>query len=254
MEILNDQKKTCKRPCRSKAPCRERAGILAGGLIFIAIGVLLLLRNLGAIDPALYRVLLSWQMLLVVAGIWLICARHLVSGVLLAGVGAFFMIPLLTPVGNGWTATYWPFIFILLGLIVIIHLFRRPGHVNRDSHMQTCSETDEGFVDVDNSFGMVRHIVLDPVFEGARIRTKFSGTVLDLKRTALADGETYIDVDMTMSGLEIHVPEDWTVEVNQVSIMMAGIDDKRYYTAVPDSSRRLVVRGKMTLSGIEIKS
>ncbi len=249
MEIQNEQGKN---PCRCKASCRPRGGMLAGGLIFIAVGVLILLHNLGAIDRSLYRALLSWQMLLIVAGVWSMFSRHLVGGVLLAGVGAFFMIPMLAPVGSGWTATYWPFIFILLGIIVILNLFR--PHRRRDASRQTSLCQSEGFVDVDNSFGMVRHIVLDPVFEGARIRTKFSGTILDLKHTSLAEGETCIDVDMTMSGLEIHVPEGWTVMTNQVVMTMAGVDDKRYYAVAPDTSRKIVIRGNMTLSGIEIKS
>ena len=181
--------------------------------------------------------------------------RHLTSGIILAGVGVFFIIPMLAPVGCGWTATFWPFIFILIGIVVIVHLFRPRGRVTkREEPCHTTEESTEGFVDVDNSFGVVRHIVLDPVFEGARIRTRFCGTILDLKRTALAEGDTYVDVDMTFSGLEIHVPEGWAVIVDQVAMTMAGVDDKRYYPSATDTSRRLIIRGRMTLSGIEIKS
>ena len=251
-------KETKKQPDRRSTSCRNRMNTLIMGLILIAVGVLILLRNLGAIEPELYRVLFSWQMLLIVlGGIWAIYLRHLVSGILLAGVGAFFMIPLLTPAGSGWTATYWPFIFILLGIVVLIHLFRpsRGGKIHRhgnDCWRNTVAESKDGFIEVNNSFGAVRHIILDPVFRGARIRTTCSGTILDLKRTTLTEGETYIDVDMTLSGLELHVPEDWTVVVEQLSIMLAGVDEKRYYTAAVDSSRKLILRGNITLSGIEI--
>ncbi len=116
------------------------------------------------------------------------------------------------------------------------------------------SETQDGFVEVDNSFASVRHIVLDSVFKGARIRTRGSGTVLDLAHTTLAEGETYIDVDMSLSGLELHIPDGWTVVTDPLSLKLAGIEDKRYYRTAPDSTRRLVVRGSMYLSGIEIKS
>ena len=249
-------KETKKHPEGKNPSCRYRINILIAGLIFIAIGVLILLRNLGAIEPELYRVLFSWQMLLIVLGVWGMCLRNTIGGVILVGVGTFFMIPLLAPVGSDWTATYWPFIFILLGIIVLVRLFlpSRSRNVHRHSHKscQAIPESKDGFIEVDNSFGSMRHIVLDPVFRGARIRTTCSGTILDLKRTTLAEGETYIDVEMTLSGLELHVPENWTVVVEQLSVMLGGVDEKRYYSTAVDSSRKLILRGNLTLSGIEI--
>ncbi len=243
---------------QNKAPSKNLINALAAGFIFIAIGVLILLRNLGVIDSGLYRILISWQMLIIVLGVWSMCRRHLVSGVILAGIGVFFMIPKLAPIGIGWGSIFWPFVFILLGVIVIVHLFRPSGYFHKRGHGSWQSAPMEnadnkGFIDVNNSFGSVRHIVLDKVFEGARIRTTFSGTILNLKFSSLAEGETYIDVDMTLSGLEIQVPDGCKVVTDRVAMTMAGIDDKRYYVAAPDESRKLVIRGNMTLSGIEIK-
>ncbi len=241
-----------KHDTRRTAACRHRINILIAGLIFIAVGALILMKNLGMIEPGLYRMLLSWQMLLVVLGLWSICLRQIISGVVLAGVGAFFMIPLLAPVESGWAATYWPFIFILVGIVVLAHLLRparTPGGFGEAVPHET-----EGFVDVNNSFGSVRHIVLDEVFKGACISTKFSGTILDLRRTTLAEGETFIDVEMRLSGLELIVPEGWTVVVDQTRMMMGGVEDKRYHTGSVDNSRKLVVRGSLSLSGIVIKS
>lgn len=232
----------------------DRTGILIAGLIFIALGMLILMHNLGAIYTWLYRILLSWQMLLVVLGLWAICRRRFVGGIALAGTGAFFMIPLLTPVGHGWMATYWPFIFIILGVIVLARLFRPSGHCRGcGSHRMAVTDAKDGFVEVDNSFGAVRHIVLDPVFNGARVHTRYSGTILDLKRTTLVEGKTYIDLDMVLSGLELYVPDGWTVVV-EAAVSMAGIDDQRYSSGAPDNSCKLVIRGNISLSGVVIKS
>ena len=38
--------------------------------LFIIVGILFLLRNLGMIDPSLFDLLVSWPMLLVVSGIF----------------------------------------------------------------------------------------------------------------------------------------------------------------------------------------
>ncbi len=236
---------------KQKIPRRGRVNILVAGLLLIAVGVLLLLNNLGVIEPELYRALFSWQMLLIVLGVWAIGVRNTIGGVILIGVGACFMLTKMTPLGSGWTL---PFIFIILGIIVLVHLFRPcRGRCGRGA-WEAAGETEDGFVSVDNSFASVRHIVLDPVFRGARIRTKFSGTILDLKRTTLAEGETCIDLDLTFSGLELYVPDSWTVVTEPLGLQLAGVEDKRYNPATADNSRKLVIRGHMALSGIEIKS
>ena len=55
--------------------------------LFIIVGILFLLRNLGMIDPSLFDLLVSWPMLLVVSGIFTIFHRNPVGGMLLVGVG-----------------------------------------------------------------------------------------------------------------------------------------------------------------------
>ncbi len=236
---------------KQKMPRRGRANILVAGLLLIAAGVLLLLNNLGVIEPELYRALFSWQMLLIVLGVWAIGVRNTIGGVILIGVGAYFMVLKMTPLGSGWTL---PFVFIILGIIVLVHLFRPCRGRCGCGAWEAAGETEDGFVSVDNSFASVRHIVLDPVFKGARIRTKFSGTILDLKRTTLAEGETCIDLDLAFSGLELYVPDSWTVVTEPLGLQLAGVEDKRYHPAAADNSRKLVIRGHMALSGIEIKS
>ena len=44
--------------------------------LFIIVGILFLLRNLGMIDPSLFDLLVSWPMLLVVSGIFMIFHRR----------------------------------------------------------------------------------------------------------------------------------------------------------------------------------
>jgi hypothetical protein len=232
-----------------------------GALTLIVLGVLMILRNMGMIEAKVYQLLLPT--LAIGVGIWsLLNKRHYAAGILMAAVGIYFLLPRLVS-GIGWTPvwpswlTFWPLACILLGVTLLTYLFR-PTYYTRSYFNngvdETVSEAQDGFVEVNNSFGSVRHIVLDTVFKGARIRTKFSGTVLDLTRTTLGEGETYIDVDMSLSGLELRLPDGWMVVTDPLSLNLAGIEDKRYYRMASDPSRRLVIRGGMSLSGIEIKS
>ena len=68
--------------------------------LFIIVGILFLLRNLGMIDPSLFDLLVSWPMLLVVSGIFTIFHRNPVGGMLLVGVGVYFLFPQLNWITN----------------------------------------------------------------------------------------------------------------------------------------------------------
>ncbi len=241
---------------------RNRIRSLVVGLIIIGMGVLMVLRNQGVIDAKLSQLLLPT--LAIGMGVWsLLNKRHYAFGILMTAAGAYFLLPRLVS-GIGWPAvwpaglTFWPTLLIIVGILVLANLIRPSCcggtcSCNSDFDRQT-SETNDGFVEVNNSFGSVRHIVLDSVFKGARIHTRFSGTILDLTHTTLAEGETYIDVDMSLSGLELRLPDGWMVATDPLSLNLAGIEDKRYYRSASDPARRLVIRGHMTLAGIEIKS
>ena len=250
METKTDRKQ------KNPSPRSYRLNVLGWGTLLIAVGLVILGRNLGMIDNGLFRIIISWQSLLIVLGIWSLFTRHPIGGVVLIGVGAFFLIPKISDVGAGWVATYWPLIFILLGIIVLIRLMRpakRSGH-HYDFTDKTVSDTRDGFVDSSNSFSGVRHIVLDPVFRGASIRNSFGGTVLDLRRTTLEGPETVIDVDVSVGGLEIYLPGSWIV-VDKISPFMGAVEDKRYAPVPdPENTQRLILTGKVTLGGVELKS
>ena len=106
----------------------------------------------------------------------------------------------------------------------------------------------------DNTFGYVEQIILDPVFKGARIRTVFGGTVLDLRKTKLDSTKTYIDIDCKFAGVEIYLPGDWVVNFHG-SPIMGACEDKRFNASMEmDKEHILVVRGIVMFGGIEFKS
>ena len=68
------------------------------------------------------------------------------------------------------------------------------GHAGMNfANNQQQSESEDGFLRSDNTFGAARHVVLDELFKGAVVRTSCGGTTIDLRHTHIAPGETYID-------------------------------------------------------------
>ena len=232
--------------------------------LFIIVGILFLLRNLGMIDPPLFDLLVSWPMLPVVSGIFTIFHRNPVGGKLLVGVGVYFLFPQLNWITNDFLRVYWPLGLILLGLVIMLKRkdsirtkkhkrpFNHPPFGHRKPNDEINYETDNGFVSVDTTFNSVRHIVLDPVFKGADIDVSFGNVILDLKKTTLEADETIINIDSSFSGVVIYVPKGWLVRL-KVDSFLAGCQDMRDLTETTDMTHTLYICGDLSFSGLELR-
>ena len=97
------------------SPAR-RYGKFFIAFIFITAGVLLLARNLGWITYALFDLLVSWQMLLILLGVYLMLRRQILRGLILVGIGAYLISPHLGWFPAGVHITLFPIILIVIGL------------------------------------------------------------------------------------------------------------------------------------------
>jgi predicted membrane protein len=90
-----------------------------------------------------------------------------------------------------------------------------------------------------------------PAFRGGELTAVMGGCEIDLRHAAI-DGEAVIEIFAWWGGIDIRVPEDWTV-VSTVVPIMGGVDDK---TRPPQgaSRHRLVLRGFVVMAGVEVKN
>lgn len=225
--------------------------------LFIVCGLMLLGRNLGLIPNDLFHLVVSWPMFLIVLGAYSLLRRQIFTGLILFLVGFCFIMPRL-----GWlfwmpvnaNAVLWPVVLVCLG----IFFFYRPRHrkdwktYGEQTFSSKQANSADGFVRSDNVFGGVKQVVLDEVFKGASIRNTFGGTVLDLRRTNIPEGETFIEVECNFGGVEIYVPLDWRVDL-QVNAFLGGCEDKRIPGVNIDQSRSIVITGNVSFGGVEIK-
>lgn len=235
-------------------------------LIFI--GALWQARNMEWISGDIFHIFISWQILLIYLGIWSLFGRQYIKGLISIGVGVIFLLPVLGVVNSYDARIYWPLAFIICGILILLKpafrkCYARNGYFSRGrkgySHSGETPEAisnstvTDGYIEVENKFGSVRQIVLEPVFKGASIRNTFGGVVLDLRRTTLADPQTFIDIDCTFGGIEIYLPSTWDLQPRLVALI-GGSDDKRSISRQEtDTEHVLVVRGNITFGGIEFK-
>jgi predicted membrane protein len=91
-----------------------------------------------------------------------------------------------------------------------------------------------------------------PAFRGADLTAVMGGCEIDLRQASIAPGtEAVIDVFAFWGGIDIKVPEDWTV-VSRVVPIMGGIEDKTHAPQTPD--KRLVIRGMLVMGGCSVKN
>lgn len=249
--------------------------------LFIISGVLLFARNMGWITYELFDILVSWHSLLIILGIYTMAHRHYVGGCILLLAGVYFLIGGLSWLPENSQAMIWPIALVLGGILLIVKSRKRErwfnehmqgyiredvrknirermrnGHdyhstTSNDADSQQC-QSDNGFLRSNNVFGAVRHVVLDDIFKGASIRTSFGGTTIDLRHTHIAPGETYIDLECSCGGIELFIPADWKVVI-KCNAFIGGCEDKRWQGANVNQECILVIRGNISIGGLEIK-
>jgi predicted membrane protein len=246
--------------------CKEiNDGILFACLL-IAAGALMVCFNTELLNPVWKPFFLSWFMLLFVAGAVSLCRQHFISGTILSALGVFFLtgkaasiFPDITGFEQ-FTATYWPAIFILIGLVIVFSFFKRPnifikwqlGGKDSDDYVTNETENKEGKINYRLTFSGTEQVILDPVFKGGVIDVTFGGMELDLRHTSIAEGTTVLHVNVLFGGVEISLPDAWEVEL--VSKTFAGgTTDSRLKRTDRDRSRKLVIVTKCSFGGIEIK-
>ncbi len=252
----------------------SRAGLSGKILIaslFILSGLMLLARNLGWIPYEVFNIIVSWQSLLIILGVYTMTRRHYMGGIILVLIGAYFMLGGISWLPASSQALVWPVALIVIGVFFLIKTRKRArwrdaymrhhrqwmngsggqAHRTTDETQQQC-ESEDGFLRSNNTFGAVRHVVLDELFKGAYLRTSFGGTTIDLRHTHLAPGETYIDLDCNWGGIELYIPSDWKVVV-KCNAFVGGCDDKRWQGANVNNECVLVIRGNISFGGVEIK-
>ena len=235
----------------------QRSNGIMAAVVLIVVGLIFLGRNLGYVETYLFRILISWQMLLIVMGLWSIIKRQYSGGLILLAVGAFFLIPRIVGwVDGGWIRTYWPILLIAIGVILIVRKILPQGTKSYDDRNSFKEDyyAESGYLRSNSMFGSAKHIILDPVFKGASIKNSFAGTIIDFRGTKLDADKTYIDVDCLCGGVEIHAPSNWHI-VSELKPMFGGYDDKRFKEGVEiDFSHKLIIRGNLTFSGLEVKN
>jgi hypothetical protein len=89
-------------------------------------------------------------------------------------------------------------------------------------------------------------------FRGGDVTTIMGGCNLDLRGALIIPPhQPVLEVFVLFGGIEIRVPEDWTV-VSELEVILGGFDERK---AEPpkDESKRFILRGTVLMGGVEVR-
>jgi len=218
------------------------------GIIFVAIGALLILKNLDILSYDISRILISWQMLLIVIGAYNLNRKANSAGWILIVIGTFFMIPKMMDVPYDFFHNFWPAIFVLVG-IVFIFQWRKTPNFTFGGEVDKNDVLDETAI-----FGGRNLSLVSDQFKGGKITCIFGGSKINLLYCKPVEG-CVIDIATIFGGTKIIVPENWNVKTEVVSIF-GGFEDKRGNSVISrvDQSKVVIIKGSAIFGGGEITS
>jgi predicted membrane protein len=219
------------------------------GIIFVAIGGLLILRNLDILSWDLSHILISWPMLLIVIGLFNLSRKSSTAGLILIGIGTYFMLPRLFDIPDDFFHNFWPLILVIIGIVFIFQWNRKPSLPNYSSSVDKNDILDETAI-----FGGRNMSLVSEQFKGGKVTAIFGGSKINLLYCKPVEG-CVIDVATIFGGTKIIVPEGWNVKSEVVSIF-GGFEDKRGNSVISrvDQSKIVVIKGVAIFGGGEITS
>jgi len=218
------------------------------GLMIIALGVLFTLDNLGFIDARDYIV--YWPVFLVAIGatkIWRAIqdGHGWMSGLIFFAIGSWMLIKRVAYIEID-ARDIFPLGLLFLGGYIV---WRGFGGARRRS---TTSDGQNHFSSLSVMGGCSRRSN-SQAFEGADLTAVMGGCEIDLRQASIAPNtEAVIDVFAFWGGIELKVPEDWTIITRAVPLM-GGVDDKTR-PPQPAGAKRLIIRGIVIMGGVAIKN
>ncbi|MCP3958685.1 MAG: cell wall-active antibiotics response protein [bacterium] len=220
------------------------------GLLLIVIGVVFAFDQMGWIDDA-DDVFKFWPLILVGAGasklFWPGSSSSRWTGLLLVAIGTLLQLEILGKIEFS-IRDYWPLILVVVGA--------RIAWRGLSGEKRRVAPDSTSTVNAVAVMGGVSRTSNAPDFRGGDMVAFMGGCEIDLRQARIADGPAVVDAFAFWGGIEIRVPEDWTVIVRGLPLM-GGYEDNTRPPAASDLSeprQELVVKGFAIMGGVEVKN
>jgi predicted membrane protein len=257
-------------PSRDVAPRPTPAHLtpqLVFGALVIVLGVLFLLDELGILQADRYA--RYWPAGLIAVGLLKLWQSRdgfggALAGLIFTSAGVWLLLEELAVVRISFF-DLWPLLLVFFGVYLVWQgSHQRSGATLEEPLLHTGPESPqveeprphrprEGSATFTTVavLGAVSRGNNSKAFRKADLIAIMGGCEIDLRQASI-DGEAVMDVFAMWGGIDLRVPEDWTV-VSRVTPLLGGVEDR---TRPPQgaTTHRLVLRGFAIMGGIEVKN
>lgn len=226
---------------------RRGGGGVITGVVIIAVGIALLLAQIGVL-----RFHDAWRF-------WPVAF-------ILFGVARFFDTP--TPAHRVWGVT-----LNLIGILLLMHnfgylrygmdqlwpLFVVGGGLaflfqSMAAGPDLVTAEAGGSLNGFYVFSGTKRIIKDQTFRGGHLFACFGGWDIDLTQSELEGDVAVVEATAIFGGGEMRVPPHWNVVMRGVGVF-GGYQDSTLHAATPDKAvKTLIVRGAAVFGGVEVKN
>jgi predicted membrane protein len=221
------------------------------GLGIVAVGVLLLLHNMGVIYAPSY--FSYWPIILILIGLssalqpsgsagrWI--------GLILLVVGVLLLLDNLYVI-DFYIWDYWPLLLVLAGLSLIRGTWR-PRWASHGTSAPLAGSKEPGI----RGFSLLggQHLTsMSDDFQGGNVSAILGGCKVDLRGANMKTNEAVLEVFTLWGGIEILVPSTWVVQLEGFPIL-GGFEDKTH-PSKESLEKKIIIRGSAIMGGVEVKN
>ncbi|PLX24073.1 MAG: hypothetical protein C0600_13760 [Ignavibacteria bacterium] len=213
------------------------------GVLILLLGIVLTLGNFDIIDAP--EVIRFWPVLLVLFGLLKALQPGGTGGRVFGGAIAFIgamMILNRLDMFNFDFWDFWPLLLVAIGASLVFRTRSRPDFEKEDSA--------NDFVRGTAILGGIEQKNSSQQFRGGEISAVLGGHTLDLRDAEILEHDTAtLDLFTFMGGVELRVPQNWTIIV-EGSAFMGGFENKT--RGAGDAKQKLIIKGQAIMGGVEI--
>ncbi|MDR0682893.1 MAG: cell wall-active antibiotics response protein [Dysgonamonadaceae bacterium] len=228
------------------------------GIIIVMLGVFLLFNNLGFLPSFIYRLVISWQTLLIAIGAVFFFDRrtghkHENIGILLIFIGAIFLLPKIFDVNLSGILI--PLLIVTAGIYFLIiavtkkdkgDSFCEHEHFKRFDKMpfEEIPVGEDGIIKRNYVFTGSKEQWNYEKVKNIEIEAVFSSVELDFTQVELSEeAETiHIKVSSVFSEITLYVPEEWSIIIQKTGVFGSFTDSR------PRDAIRLTKEKKNTVT------